>query len=106
MQTFAGTLQSTARGETPLNVSFQIDANRVRLWSDRHRIGSWNVEQVKVNRESIFRFLLTVDDEHYMFSPQDPSGFASALDVEIDLTAAERPRFGLADRIRRAAGIN
>lgn len=101
MQTFQGTLQSITAGEAPLAVSLQLDGPRIRMWSDRHRIGSWDVSEVKVKRETIFRFLLIIDEDRYRFSPEDPSGFSDAVDVEVDLTSAE-PRFGLADRIRQA----
>lgn len=102
MHTFHGTLQSTITGECPLSVSIQFDGERIRMWSDRHRIGSWDVSQVKVERESIFRFVLHIDGESYRFMPDDPGSFVASVDVEIDLTASERPRFGLAERIRRA----
>ena len=103
MQTFHGMLQATADRALPLKISFQIDDGRIRMWSDRHRIGSWSADQVHVQRESIFRFLVAIDDEAYAFSPEDPSGFAAAVDIEIDLTTAGRPRFGLADRLRQVA---
>jgi hypothetical protein len=103
MHNFKGSLQSRSNRETPLAVNLQFDGDRVRMWSDRHRIGSWNAAEVRIERESIFRFLLSIDDEQYTFSPDDPSGFATSVDVEIDLTSADRPRFGLAARIRQAA---
>lgn len=102
MQTFQGSLQSTDPGESPpLNVSLQFDRDRIRMWSDRRRIGSWDAADVKVQRESIFRFLVEIDGESYRFIPDDPGGFSDSVEVEIDLTAAEKPRFGLAERIRR-----
>lgn len=102
MQTFQGTLQSTVTGESPLSVSLQFDNGRVRMWSDRHRIGSWESAEVRIERESIFRFVLHVDGESYRFMPDDPGAFVDSVDVEIDLTKSERPRFGLAERIRQA----
>lgn len=102
MQTFQGSLQSTNTGESPLSVSIQFDGDRIRMWSDRHRIGSWDAADVRIQRESIFRFMLHIDEESYRFIPDDPGGFVDAVDVEVDLTTAERPRFGLAERIRQA----
>lgn len=102
MQTFQGTLQSTVTGESPLTVNIQFDGGRIRMWSDRHRIGSWDAEDVKMQRESIFRFLLDIAGESYRFMPEDPAGFADSVDFEIDLTSGDRPRFGLAERIRQA----
>lgn len=103
MQTFKGSLQTRSSHEAPLGVSLQFDGGRVRMWSDRHRIGSWDADDVRIARETIFRFLISIDDEEYIFTPEDPSGFAESVDFEIDLTAGERPRFGLAARIRQAA---
>lgn len=100
MQTFHGTLQSKSTADAPLTVSVQFDNGRVRMWSDRHRIGSWDAADVKITRESIFRFVLQIDDEAYRFSPDDPTEFSNHVDVVIDLTTAEKPRFGLAQRIR------
>lgn len=102
MQTFQGTLQASVTGESPLTVSIQFDGGRIRMWSDRHRIGSWETSDVKIRRETIFRFMLEIDGESYHFTPDDPAGFAGSVDVEIDLTAGDRPRFGLAERIRQA----
>lgn len=102
MQTFQGTLQATVTGESPLLVSIQFDGSRIRMWSDRRRMGSWEASDVKIQRESIFRFTLDIDGESYHFSPDDPAGFADSVDVEIDLTSGDRPRFGLAERIRQA----
>lgn len=103
MQTFQGTLQSTTSREAPLVVSLQVDGDRIRMWSDRHRIGSWDKDEVKIKRETIFRFRLEIDEESYVFTPDDPSGLTDSVDIEIDLTASEKPRFGLAARIREAA---
>lgn len=108
MQNFQGTLQPTSGRDVPLQITFQIDAeaSRVRILSDRRRIGSWDAEDIHVKRESIFRFLIRVDedDQTFAFSPDDPSGFAQAIPVEIDLAEAPKPRFGLAERLRQAAG--
>ncbi|HLU51972.1 MAG TPA: hypothetical protein VK011_00070 [Acidimicrobiia bacterium] len=101
MHTFYGTLQGLSNGDGPLSVGIQFDGGRVRMWSDRRRLGSWDLADVRIRRESIFRFVLIVDGQEYRFSPDDPSGFAESVDVEIDLTAEEKPRFGLADRIRQ-----
>ncbi len=101
--TFQGTLQTVVKDEPPINVTLQLDNGRVRMWSDRHRIGSWDAEEVKVQRESIFRFILTIEEDAYAFTPVDPAGFATSMNIEIDLTANERPRFGLAERLRQAA---
>ncbi|HEX7100567.1 MAG TPA: hypothetical protein VF377_15165 [Acidimicrobiia bacterium] len=101
METFYGTLHGLGNGDGPLSVGIQFDGGRVRMWSDRRRLGSWDLADVRVRRESIFRFVLVVDDMEFRFSPDDPSGFAESVDVEIDLTTEEKPRFGLAQRIRQ-----
>lgn len=103
MKTYKGSLQSQTSREVPLLVTLQVDGERIRMWSDRHRIGSWDARDVHIQRETIFRFLITIDDEAYHFTPEDPSGFADGVTLEIDLSSTEKPRFGLAERIREAA---
>lgn len=103
MPTFQGTLHDPGTDELPLSVTFQIEEDRVRLWSARHRIGSWETSEVTIRRHTIFRFHLIIEDTEYAFNPEDPSGFASAVDVEIDLTAKAGSRFGLAERLRKVA---
>lgn len=103
MQKFQGILQPIGGQDAPLRVTLQIDEGRIRLWSDRQRIGSWDARDVHIRRESIFRFVLTIEEEALAFNPDDPSGFADTVDLEIDLTAGDRPRFGLADRLRQVA---
>jgi hypothetical protein len=105
VQTFQGTLQATSDRVLPLKVTFQVDDGRIRMWSDRNRIGSWAADQVHIRRESIFRFLVTIDEEEYAFTPEDPVGFAGSVNVEIDLTSGTRSRFGLADRLRQVADL-
>lgn len=102
MQQFHGILQPIGGQDAPLRVTLQVDDGRIRMWSDRQRIGSWEVGEVHIRRDTIFRFLLDIEDEALAFNPDDPSGFADAVDLEIDLTSGDRPRFGLADRLREA----
>jgi hypothetical protein len=104
LENFHGTIQSLNGREVPLRITLQYDGERVRMWSDRNRIGSWSLDQVKVKRDTIFRFRLEVDDESYLFCPDDPSGFARSVEVEIDLTTPRKARFGLAERIRQVEG--
>ncbi len=103
MQKFQGILQPISGQDEPLRVTLQVDDGRIRMWSDRQRIGSWDAADVHVRRESIFRFSLTIEGEALAFNPDDPSGFATGVDLEIDLTTGDRPRFGLADRLRQVA---
>lgn len=103
MQKFQGILQPIGGRDEALRVTLQVDDGRIRMWSDRQRIGSWDAGDVHIRRESIFRFLLTIEGEALAFNPEDPSGFSTGVDLEIDLTAGDRPRFGLADRLRQAA---
>lgn len=105
MQTFYGTLHGHGHPDGPMSVAVQFDGGRIRMWSDRRRLGSWDLADVRIRRESIFRFVLIAGGVEYRFSPDDPSGFAQSVDVEIDLTAEERPRFGLAQRIRQIEAI-
>lgn len=104
MENFHGTIQSPNGRDVPLRITLQYDGDRVRMWSDRNRIGSWGLDQVNVKRDTIFRFLLEIDEEEYVFCPDDPSGFATSVDVEVDLTTSRKTRFGLAERIRQLEG--
>jgi hypothetical protein len=77
MQTFKGTLQSTTSRDAPLLVSLQVDGDRIRMWSDRHRIGSWDKHEVKIRRDTIFRFSIEIDEEIYLFTPEDPAALTT-----------------------------
>ena len=66
-------------------------------------MGSWPLDTVSVERTSIYRFSLDIEDDHLEFYPDDPSGFADAAGAVVDLRET-RGRFGLKARIEEAAG--
>jgi hypothetical protein len=96
---FTGQLQ---RGfDPPQKVNVQVDDGRLRIWNDRRRLGAWDIPDVKTERATVFRFLLTIDGEVMVFAPDDPAGFSEAVGAVIDLRGT-RSRFGLAERLRQA----
>jgi hypothetical protein len=99
MAMFAGQLQRN--NEEPTWAQVQLDDGRLRIVTERRRVGSWAADEVITERVSIFRFNLIVDDTSYAFMPEDPAGFAEAVGVVIDLRE-NKGRFGLLDRIRQA----
>jgi hypothetical protein len=89
-------------GQDSTRVSVQLEDGRCRIWTDRKRVGSWDVRDVYAERIGVFRFLLKLDDAPYVFVPDDPNGFGDEAGAFIDLTSTATGRFGLAARIRQA----
>ena len=86
----------------PKYVTVEIgDDGRLRIVAGRRRMGSWPLEQVKVERTSIYRFILEVEDNKFEFFPEDPSEFSDNASAVIDLTEI-KGRFGLKARIAKA----
>ena len=87
----------------PTYVTVQIgDDGRLRIVAGRRRLGSWELKQVKVQRTSIYRFTLEVDDNEFEFFPEDPSNFSDAAGAVIDLSDI-KGRFGLKARIAKTS---
>lgn len=99
MSVFAGQLHRNE--EAPIRGTVQIDDGRVRIWTDRRRLVSWDQSQVRCERSSPFRFDLSDGSSSYEFHPADPAAFSDAIGAVVDLRAP-KSRFGLADRIRQA----
>lgn len=99
MSVFNGQLHRN--DEAPMRGTVQIEDGRVRVWTDRRRLASWDQNQVKCERTSVFRFSLTDGSSTYDFQPADPAGFSDAIGAVVDLRTP-KSRFGLADRIRQA----
>jgi len=99
MSVFGGQLHRS--DEPPINGTVQIEDGRVRVWTDRRRVVSWDQKDVKCERTSVFRFSLSDGEATYDFQPADPAGFSDAIGAVVDLRAP-KTRFGLADRIRQA----
>lgn len=87
--------------DPPQRASIQIEDGRCRLWNDRRRIASWDLEDVHAERAGVFRFRIKAPDMAFDFQPIDPSGFSDAIRAVVDLRAT-RSRFGLAERVRLA----
>jgi hypothetical protein len=99
MSVFHGLLQ---RGNSiPERASVQFDDGRCRVWNDRRRIGSWEVDEVNTERVGVSRFQMRVGDIDFYFNPDDPAGFSEEAGAIVDLTA-KTGRFGLAERLRQA----
>jgi hypothetical protein len=99
MSVFVGQLYRN--DEPPIRASVQIEDGRVRIWTDRRRLVSWDQAQVTCERTSVFRFQLSDGYATYDFQPGDPAGFSDSIGAVVDLRAP-KSRFGLAERIRQA----
>ncbi|HEY7564110.1 MAG TPA: hypothetical protein VIA81_04225 [Acidimicrobiia bacterium] len=98
----AAYLGQLVRGDDPpQRATIQIEDGRCRLWNDRRRIASWDLNEVSAERTGVFRFHITAPDMKFDFQPVDPSGFSDAIKAVVDLRAT-RSRFGLAERVRQA----
>lgn len=103
MSVFHGQLQ---RGTTPPeSASVQFDDGRCRVWNDRRRIGSWEVEEVHTERVGVSRFQVKAGEVEFYFSPDDPAGFSEQAGAIVDLRG-KTGRFGLAQRIRDVTGVD
>lgn len=98
MAHFTGRLQGPELD--PTTVLIDIDDGRFRISAGRLHIGSWSVDAIQAERTSIYRFDLTIDNDHFDFFPDDPSDFSDSVGAIIDLTEASG-RFGLKARIER-----
>ncbi len=77
-----------------------LDGQWFRLMTGNRRVGAWALNDVLIERVTVFRFHVTMDDLKYTFAPDDPAGFAESMPVVIDLRPASR--FGLGERVRKA----
>ena len=85
----------------PFRVSVQVDDGRCRIWTDRRRLGSWDLAEMHTQRTSLVGFSLVLDGLVHSFKPDDPHGFSDGVGDVIDLRDP-KSRFGLMDRVRRA----
>lgn len=99
MAQFTGRLQGQSL--EPSNVLIDVSDGRFRISAGRRQLGSWALERITVERTSIYRFSLKIEDEQLDFYPDDPSTFSDAVGAIIDLTET-KSRFGLRERIERA----
>ncbi len=100
MSNYTGRLQGV--GLEPSTVLIDVEDGRFRIAAGRRQLGSWPLETINAERKSIYRFELTIGDETFDFTPDDPNAFAAAVGAVVDLREATG-RFGLKARIERAA---
>jgi hypothetical protein len=86
----------------PSKVLIDIGDGRFRVSAGRLHVGSWALSTIAAERTSIYKFALDIGGEQFDFYPDDPSTFSDTIGAIIDLTEP-RGRFGLRDRIERAA---
>jgi hypothetical protein len=71
--------------------------------TDRRRLVSWDITDVRCQRVSVFRFQLSDGEQTFDFQPADPAGFSQEMGAVVDLRSP-KSRFGLAERMREATG--
>jgi hypothetical protein len=85
----------------PTSVTVETIDDRLRIVAGRIEIGSWPLASVSVERTSIYRFALEIEDDTLEFIPDEPSGFSDEIGAVIDVTARQE-RFGLKARLQEA----
>ena len=99
MKTFTGQMSPHDSGDS-YDATVLLDGQWLRIMQGHRRLGAWAIEDVAVERLTVFRFHITFDGEKHTFAPDDPSGFAETINVVVDLRP--KTRFGLGDRVRKA----
>jgi hypothetical protein len=100
MAQFTGRLQGPEL--QPSTVLIDVADGRFRVSAGRIQIGSWPLARIHVERTSIYRFDLMIEDDKFEFYPDDPSTFSNEMGAVVDLTDT-KGRFGLKERIERAS---
>ena len=99
MAIYTGRLQGSTL--EPTSVTVETIDNHLRIVTGQTEIGSWPLASVSVERTSIYRFALKIENDTLEFIPDEPTGFSNEIGAVIDLTA--RPeRFGLKTRLQEA----
>jgi hypothetical protein len=101
MAQFVGRMQGPDLDPTYVTIDIGDD-DRLRIVARRRQMGSWPLAKIKVDRTSIYRFTLRIEDDVLEFFPEDPFNFAEASGAVIDLRET-KGRFGLKARIEEAA---
>ncbi len=99
MAQFVGRMQGPDLDPTHVTVDIGDD-DRLRIVARRRHMGSWPMDEVKVERTSIYRFILGIEGDELEFFPEDPFTFADKAGAVIDLREA-KGRFGLKARIEQ-----
>jgi len=99
MAIYLGRLQGSML--EPTSVTVETIDNQLRIVTGQTEIGSWPLASVSVERTSIYRFALEIEDDTLEFIPDEPTGFSNEIGAVIDLTARQE-RFGLKARLQEA----
>ncbi len=99
MRNFTGRMSPHDGGDAH-SATIMIDGQWFRLMEGNRRVGAWSLDDVLVERVTVFRFNITLDGVANTFAPDDPAGFAESVNVVVDLRPASR--FGLGERVRKA----
>ena len=85
----------------PTAVTIEIAEDRLRVVAGRRHLGSWPLDNLVVQRTSVYRFAFEIEGDSFEFFPDDPPAFSHAAGAVIDLTEA-KGRYGLKERIQNA----
>jgi hypothetical protein len=99
MAIYTGRLQGSTL--EPTSVTVETIDNQLRIVTGQTEIGSWPLASVSVERTSIYRFALEIEDDTLEFIPDEPTGFSDEIGAVIDLTPRQE-RFGLKARLQEA----
>ena len=99
MATYLGRLRGSDLESTSVTIETLDD--RLSIAAGGTEIGSWPLYSVSVERTSIYRFALEIEDDTLEFIPDEPTGFSNEIGAVIDLTARQE-RFGLKARLQEA----
>lgn len=83
----------------PTSVTVETIDDQLRIVTGKTEIGSWPLASVSVERTSIYRFVLEIEDDTLEFIPDEPTEFSNEIGAVIDL-AARQERFGLKARLQ------
>lgn len=99
MKTFKGRMSPHDSADS-YAATILIDGQWLRLMNGNRRIGAWALDDVTIERLTVFRYEITLDGTPSTFAPDDPISFANSVDVVVDLRP--KSRFGLGERVRKA----
>ena len=99
MKTFKGRMTPHDSADSFI-ATILIDGQWLRMMQGNRRVGAWALDDVRIERVTVFRYDITLDGATQTFSPDDPMGFADSVDVIVDLRP--KSRFGLGERVRKA----
>lgn len=98
MSQHGGTLQRPLAADAQVVIRV-ADGKYTIVGSPGRWIGSWPLDRTRFERISIREFAFSPNGESWIFVADDPSAFANAVGVSVDLRS--NSRFGLADRLRQ-----